>query len=250
MNFQNIPRKDKVVKTGIGPKLDALLMCDYKQIEPRLLGFYLSSIGDDTLAAYIRGGTDPYTAIVTKFLGRDDFTEEERQNAKIVFLSQMYGGGAGPIAEAFECSWPEATRIARDFHDAWPGIRQLQAALGARLKQRGYFTTLWGRHLHPQEEHKYINALIQGCAADLMKAAAIRVHNWLRKTEYRSHLVNLVHDEMILDCVRDELPYIADIVPRLMNHKQINDIVPIGVDVEVSYTNWAEKEAYEDPVLR
>jgi hypothetical protein len=44
--------------------------------EPRLLAFYLSTIGDDSLAAYIRGGTDPYAAIVQEFLGRSDFTEE------------------------------------------------------------------------------------------------------------------------------------------------------------------------------
>lgn len=249
MNFQNIPRKDKVVKTAFVPKLDALLLCDYKQIEPRLLAFYLSTtpaVSDDSLAAYIRSGVDPYSAIVTQFLGREDFTEEERQDAKIVFLSQMYGGGAGPVKDAFGCSWKEATKITNQFHAAWPGIGLLRNAIAARMKERGYITTLWGRHLHPTSEHKYINALIQGCAADLMKAAAIRVHKWVTAEGLTSHLLNLVHDELILDAVLSELGRLAETVPQLMDYPPVSTVVPIGVDVEVAWTNWAEKEPYAE----
>lgn len=245
MNFQNIPRKDKVVKTAFRPKLDAFLLCDYKQIEPRLLAFYLASIGDDSLAAYIRSGVDPYSAIVSQFLGRDEFTEEERHDAKTVFLSQMYGGGNKPVAEAFGCTWPEAARITRAFHEAWPGIRVLQAAIGKRVAERGYITTLWGRHLHPDSEHKYVNQLIQGCAADLMKSAAIKVGRMLRERELDSHLVNLVHDELMLDVRRAELPFLAIDVPALMDHPPVSAVVPIGVDVEVAYDNWAEKVPYK-----
>ena len=157
------------------PKLDALLFFDYKQIEPRLLAFYLHSIGDTKLADTLNQGVDTYTAIVSGIYGRSEVSDEERQTGKILFLSLMYGGGIGTVMRQFNVSASEAKRMVEQFHRAWPGVRLLQAAIASRLDKRGYITTLYGRHLHPESPHKAINALIQGCAADIMRNALIQV---------------------------------------------------------------------------
>ena len=113
-----------------------------------------------------------------------------------------------------------------------------------RVSERGYITTLWGRHLHPRSLHSALNALIQGCAADLMKWAMIQVHNWTKDEQLVSHLINTVHDELILDAIKDELPLLAERVPELMTFEPVQAVVPIKPEPDVSWTTWADKEPY------
>lgn len=273
MNFQNIPRSDKVVKTAFVPKLDAFLFFDYKQIEPRLLAWYLHSIGDTKLADTLNQGVDTYTAIVRGIYRKDDITDEERQTGKTLFLSLMYGGGIGTVMRQFDVSAAEAKRMVEQFHKAWPGVRLLQAAIERRIEQRGYITTLFGRHLHPESPHKAINALIQGCAADIMRHALIRVHYMLNEGQivglahgqhgdpngesycktirqpYKSHMVSVIHDEIIIDAYRHEIRQLTESVPRWMDESRVSKIVPIYVDVEMSTTTWADKAPYREESL-
>jgi DNA polymerase I-like protein with 3'-5' exonuclease and polymerase domains len=275
MNFQNIPRSDKVVKAAFVPKLDAFLFFDYKQIEPRLLAFYLHAIGDTKLADLLNQGVDTYTAIVRGIYRKDDLTDEERQTGKVLFLSLMYGGGIGTVMRQFSVGAPEAKRMVEDFHSAWPGVRLLQAHIEARISKRGYITTLYGRHLHPESPHKAINALIQGCAADIMRHALIRVWNGLNNPNgvfvgtgtrwtgpddslpahvsisrpYASHMVSVIHDEIIIDTEKGEIPLLVERVPQWMDCEQVSKVVPIYVDVEISRSTWADKEPYREESL-
>jgi DNA polymerase I len=246
VNFQNIPRSDKVVKAAFVPKLDAFLFFDYKQIEPRLLAFYLHSIGDTKLADTLNQGVDTYTAIVRGIYNKEDLTDEERQTGKILFLSLMYGGGIGTVMRQFGVSSGEAKRMVDSFHRAWPGVRLLQNHIERRIDERGYITTLYGRHLHPESPHKAINALIQGCAADIMRHALIRVGTELSDDpDVQAHMVSVIHDEIIIDAPREEVPWLVEDIPVWMDCEQVSKVVPIYVDVEVSTTTWADKIPYE-----
>ena len=231
------------------PKLDAFLFFDYKQIEPRLLAFYLHSIGDTKLADTLNQGVDTYTAIVRGIYRKDDITDEERQTGKILFLSLMYGGGIGTVMRQFDVSASDAKRMVEQFHQAWPGVRLLQAAIERRIKQRGYITTLFGRHLHPESPHKAINALIQGCAADIMRHALIRVASELASAGFTSHMVSVIHDEIIIDAVMHEIGALTKSVPVWMDFRRVSDVVPIYVDVEMSTTTWADKAPYREESL-
>lgn len=246
MNFQNIPRSDKVIKQAFIPKLDALLFFDYKQIEPRLLAYYMATQGDDHLAGILRSGVDTYTAIVRQIYGKEDLTDEERQTGKVLFLSLMYGGGVPTVMRQFEVDFKTAKAMAKQFHDAWPGVRSLQDAINARVQERGYITTLFGRHLHPESEHKSLNALIQGCAADLMRHALVEVDQMLKDSLCSSHLVSVIHDELIIDAIAEEVRLLVERVPPAMDYPLVSEVVPILVDVEYSTTTWADKINYEE----
>lgn len=223
---------------------------DYKQIEPRLLAFYLHSIGDTTLADLLNEGIDTYTAIVRGIYRKEDLTDEERQTGKVLFLSLMYGGGIGTVMSQFGVSAPTAKRMVDEFHSAWPGVRMLQHHIEQRIEKRGYITTLYGRHLHPESLHKAINALIQGCAADIMRQALIRVGTELRNDpDVQAHMVSVIHDEIIIDASMDEISWLAADVPKWMNCEQVSNVVPIYVDVELSTTTWADKAPYREESL-
>jgi DNA polymerase-1 len=219
---------------------------DYKQIEPRLLAYYLHTIGDRQLAETLRSGVDTYTAIVRGIYGKEELTDEERQTGKVLFLSLMYGGGIGTVMRQFGVDGATAKRMVEQFHRAWPGVRLLQATIEKRLSDRHYIHTLYGRHLHPESHHKAINALIQGCAADIIRHALINVDKKLNEGDYRGHMVSVVHDEIIMDVPINEVPILAEKVPQWMDCEQVSQVVPILVDVEWSTTTWADKQPYQE----
>lgn len=244
MNVQNIPRSQKDVKRAFVPKIDAFLFFDYKAIEVRLLAYYLAkAIGDSTLANEINNGSDPHRITAQGLYGKEDVTDEERQVGKTLNFSIIYGGGTPTIMRQLNVPYKEARRLLTVYHHTRPGIKMLNDAIANSLK-RGYITSLYGRRLHVQESHKALNALIQGSAADLMREAVVNVNHYLNAVEFRSHIVNIVHDEIIIDASLNEIVTLVKVIPPLMGNKTVEEFVKIGTDCEISRTNWAEKEEY------
>ena len=259
MNIQTIPRQDKVVKAAFVPKLDALMAFDYPNIELKLLAFYLESIGWPSMADVFREGRDLHTETAAGVLGKDpkDITDDERQeNGKVPNFSIVYGGGMPTIMQQLDMTAPQALAFLRAYHAQWPGIGwatksrpadhgTLIHSIQSRVNERGYITTLYGRHLHPRSMHSALNALCQGCAADLIKWAMVRVDDSLKLHGMRSHIVNMVHDDLLLDVAADEAAVIAASVPEWMTDERIQSVVPIKPEPEISYTNWAEMVPWE-----
>lgn len=248
MNYQNIPRGDKVIKEAFVPKLDVLMFFDYVAIEMRLLAFYMASCGDSSMVEAIASGLDLHTESARGALGiyGRDLTDSERQVGKVLNFSIVYGGGAPTLMRQLGISYQEARAILEAYHARWPGIRLVQGQITQRLAERGYITTMWGRHLRPESDHKALNALVQGCAADLMKSAIVKVDMWfVENGQLKSHPVSVIHDELILDATNDERDVLATEIPTLMADDRIGSVIPILVDVEISDTTWAAKQPYE-----
>jgi DNA polymerase I len=255
MNFQNIPRKDKLIKAAFVPKLDALFFFDYKSIEPRLTAYYLAQIGFPKMRDMFINGVDLYVETAKMIFGQEEIEDEERQVAKIMFLSQTYGGGIGTLMLQLGEPANVCFEYLKRFHQQWPELgketrRQpaedwtLLGRLSRALDQKGYIETLGGRRLVPESPHKRLNTLIQGGAAFLMRSALIKIHRFATANNWESHLVSTVHDEAILDVLRSEIPDVVQWVPELMRYYPVHEVVPMEVDVEYSFTSWAEKEAW------
>lgn len=245
MNVQNIPRSQKDVKRAFEPKFDAFLFFDYKAIEVRLLAYYLAKgINDTSLADEIRNGMDPHLETAKGLFAKTNISDEERQVGKTLNFSIIYGGGTPTIMRQLGVDYKEAKRLRDAYHETRPGIQKLNAKIATTLEERKYITNLYGRRLHVDEPHKALNALIQGSAADLMRASVVRVDEYLNN--YASHIVNVIHDEIMLDVVLAEANEIVYNVPRLMVNELVHDVVPIEVDCEVSTATWADKEAYNE----
>jgi DNA polymerase I len=266
MNIQTIPRKDKDVKRAFQPKLDYLLLADYSQIEYRLFAWYMAMQVDDWR------GVEAYHAEVDfheaqarriheamgwEYTGEDS----QRQVGKTSNFAAVYSGGIPTIQRQLGCSKGTARHIADAFHEDNPGLGRwkwegrgftdpdplsLNGQLVATHLERGYVRTLWGRHLHAEsgEERKLLNKLIQGGAADLIKKSKVNLADEL-DGNYRSHLVNSVHDELTVDVAEDELEALSLLLPRVMcDEPQLTEVLPITVDMKLSSTNWAEAEEY------
>ena len=244
MNVQNIPRTQKDVKRAFVPKLDAFLFFDYKAIEVRLLAYYLAAaIGDHSLATEINNGADPHKITAQGLYGLDEVSEEQRQAGKTLNFSIIYGGGTPTIMRQLGVDYKEARRLLNAYHKTRPGIKTLNNKIAQTLAERKYIQSLYGRHLNVKEEHKALNALIQGSAADLMRDAVVRVYETLND-KHATHIVNIVHDEIILDASVNEIPALVKTIPNLMGNKTVEEFVNIETDTEISWTNWADKEPY------
>lgn len=266
MNWQNIPRDNKVVKRAVLPKRGSFSFFDYSQIEPRLFGYFVEkALGDDTITTWYREGRDLYREIAASVFNKsaDEITDEERQLGKVWFLMSLYGAGPRKVSAEIGMSYAEALEFYKKFHDGLPQIKQLSSPrpksekamrfwtpgkIEKALKAKGYIKTPWGRHLHPEMygEHKMLNKLIQGSAADLMKASLLRVDRHLRASDLESRMVSVIHDEIIFDGPESEIDRLHEEIPPLMREDWLHEVIPIEVDHEVSTTNWAEKEAYEE----
>lgn len=247
MNVQNIPRSQKDVKRAFEPKLDVFLFFDYKAIEVRLLAYYLAAaINDTTLAGEINAGLDPHAETAKGLYQQDKIDDEQRQVGKTLNFSIIYGGGTPTIMRQLGVDYKEAKRLLSAYHATRPGIKILNEYIASTLDQRGYISNLYNRRLHVEEQHKALNALIQGSAADLMRDAVVRVDKYLC-ANFATHIVNIVHDEIMLDANKNEISHLTTHIPFMMGNKKVERFVNIETDCEISWTNWAEKEEYNGP---
>jgi DNA polymerase-1 len=82
------------------------------------------------------------------------------------------------------------------------------------------------------------NTPIQGSAADLCKAAMLRVDRELRERGLRTAMVLQIHDELVLDVPEDEVDQVVPLVRDAMVGAYPLD-VPLEVGIGVGPT-WAD----------
>jgi DNA polymerase-1 len=120
----------------------------------------------------------------------------------------------------------------------------------ARARDQGFVETVYGRRLYLPDinakhvprrqaaERTAINAPMQGTAADIIKRAMIRVHDWLSAGELEASMIMQVHDELVFEVSTDEAQALRDRVKSMMEGAaQLK--VPLIVDTGVG-VNWDE----------
>ena len=73
-------------------------------------------------------------------------------------------------------------------------------------------------------------------AADIMKLAMIDVANALKENNLKAKIVAQVHDELIIDCPKEELNTLKELLKSTMENAIKLDV---NLDVDVEYgDNW------------
>jgi len=260
VNIQTIPRKDTIVKSAFFPKQDYLLFADYSQIEYRIWGYYMDQqVDDPRIVEAFREGKDVhleqarriFEALGWEFKGDD----ADRQYGKTNNFAAVYAGGVPTVQRQLGCDARTARTLVEAFHadnpllGRWkwegrgfsdPSPETLNGVLVSTLRDRGYIIDLWGRELFPEIERNALNQLCQGGAADLMKKAMVTVYQGLKAAGSSSHMVLSVHDEIGIDGVEDEKDWLIEQLPKWMDDDALNPVVPVEVDMKLSYGSWAE----------
>jgi len=115
----------------------------------------------------------------------------------------------------------------------------LQDKVTYKLIDQGYVTTRWGRRQRVdrdarRESYKFINYLIQGTAADLLKAATVRLHR------EGVPLVAPVHDELVAHCRREDAEEVAHALETaLTDHPLLTEFVPLEAEAQI-VDHWSQ----------
>ena len=191
------------------------LVADYNQIELRVIAHLALDPG---LVEAFRLGTDIHNVTASRIFGVDpaDVTLSQRSKAKMVSYGLAYGMESYGLAQRLSIPVEEAGEILRAYFDAFPNVREYMDRVVAEARSRGYTETLFGRRrlipelqsgnyrIRQAGERQAMNAGIQGLAADIFKAALVRIGGGLERAGLASRLVLQVHDEVILEVPPDE----------------------------------------------
>ncbi len=165
----------------------------------------------------------------------------QRRNAKAVNFGIVYGISAFGLGEGLSVSRKEAQDYINQYFETYPGVKEYLDRLVAEGKEKGYVCTLYGRRRPIPElksanfmqrsfgERVAMNSPIQGTAADIMKIAMISVDRELRKRELKSRIVLQIHDELLIETWKEEIPQVKEILEEKM--KQAAEL-KVSLEVE------------------
>ena len=224
------------------------LVADYNQIELRVIAHLAQDPG---LVEAFRTGVDIHNVTASRVFGvpGEEVTLAQRSKAKMVSYGLAYGMESYGLAQRLGIPVDEATQILRAYFDAFPNVKAYMDQVVAEARSRGYTETLFGRRRQIPElqagnyrirqagERQAMNAGIQGLAADIFKAALVRIDERLSCSAMASRLVLQVHDEVILEVPPAEESLAVALVSEAMTSAASLD-VPLEVHISWGDT-WA-----------
>ena len=143
-----------------------------------------------------------------------------------------------------DLSLENAEKIRESFFGYYTTIRAWHERVKRELKEfkesRGY--TLLGR---PYIAHTFpdaVNYPIQGTGADLLKLSVLMFDAELRRENLKANVVNLVHDEILVECEEKVAERVKELLERAMKHAGKIVLKRVPVEVEVSINKRWEKD--------
>jgi len=252
-NLQNIPIRSElgreIRRAFVPEKGYRILSADYSQIELRIMA---SLSGDEAMQEAFRSGLDIHTATAAgiNHVEPDAVTSEMRRRAKMVNFGIIYGISPFGLAQRLAIPRGEATQIIDGYFARYPGVRQFMGEVVENARRAGYVETMTGRRRYVPDlrsgnaavrqaaERMTINTPIQGTAADMIKIAMARVHQWLMESELYTRLLLQVHDELVFELWPDEIDVVLPKVKELMA-EALPMAVPMVVETGVA-ENWLD----------
>ena len=251
-NLQNIP-----VRTEIGrqlrrafraPEGHKLICADYSQIELRILAHFSE---DESLIKTFTEDLDIHTAVASQVFGMpaELVTRELRDKAKTINFGIIYGVSPTGLSRRIKgMSVKEASVLIDDYKMRFPGIDRFLQQCVKQASDHGYVTTLTGRRRAIPEiyathrsrrslgERLAINTVVQGSAADLMKAAMVYVQRRIDTDKLPMKMLLQIHDELVLETPEPLAEEHAEIVCEEMENA-MSLLVPLRTEAGIG-DNW------------
>ena len=156
-------------------------------------------------------------------------TKDMRRHAKAINFGLIYGMSAFGLTRSTELTLAEAEDFVKAYFKKFPGVKKYLDGIRRQAAEQGYVETLLGRkryfpalqskinvQLKNREEREAINAPIQGTAADIMKIAMLKIPSALKAAGLKAKMLLQVHDELVLECPKDEMEKTARVVQETM----------------------------------
>ncbi len=243
-NLQQIPHEEQYRRCFRAPEGKKLVIADYSQIELRILADFSE---DRTFIDAFLSGEDFHTTAAAQVFNvkPEDVTPEQRSFAKRLNFGVVYGIGASRFALMTGLSQTEAENTMRKYFSTYRGLDAWLRDTGRRVVTDRQVRTKAGRLLRlrfDENDRQSVGAAqrygknmpIQGTSADILKRALRLLHDSLSGTGGR--LVNIVHDEIIVECDGSEAELTADKLEKAMCDagEEFVKKVPVNVDVHIA----------------
>jgi DNA polymerase I len=252
-NLQNIPIRGEegrgIRRAFIAEEGALLLSADYSQIELRVLA-HLS--GDRVFCDAFAAGEDIHRRTASEVFGMfpELVTTEMRRQAKVINFGVIYGQGAFSLAKELGVTPKLAKAFIDNYFERHSGARTFLDGCIREAEVCGFVTTILGRRLCIPEisskngnvrsfaQRNAINYPIQGSAADIIKAAMIKVTRRMRDEGVASRLIMQVHDELVFEVPAGEREIMEELV-----RSEMEGALPLAVPLKVDLNfglNWSE----------
>ncbi len=248
-NLQNIPirgeRGPAMRKGFVAAAGNKLLSADYSQIELRVLA---DIAADDALTEIFHAHRDVHTETAMRVFGvkESEITADHRRMSKAINYGIIYGMGPYGFARRMGVSTEEAAHFIDHYLASFPGVSAWRERIVQEAVEKGYVSTIAGRVRRvPQvpnradvAERAIINAPVQGSAADIIKAAMIKVEKSLTDEGIEPGMLLQIHDELLFEVPEKKVDRAMEIVKRDMESAWKLS-VPLEVEIG-SGDNWGE----------
>ncbi len=223
-NLQNIPiktAKGREIRKAFVPSNDEFLIlsADYSQIELRLMAAFSQ---DETMLDAFAQGQDIHAATASKIykVPLEEVTPEMRRNAKTANFAILYGSTGFNLARQLKISVSEASKLVEMYYKEFSAIKKYKDTMIQKAREQEYVTTILGRRRYlptinennqvvaGHAERNAVNTPLQGSAADLIKVAMVRIHDFLQKNNLQSKMILQVHDELVFEVHKAEIDFL------------------------------------------
>jgi DNA polymerase-1 len=253
-NLQNIPTRTplghRVRKGFVASAGNVLLSVDYSQIELRIVAHMAN---DKAMLDTFKAHQDIHatTASAIYNVPLESITKDQRRHAKAINFGLIYGMSAFGLTRTTNLTLAEAEIFVKAYFQEFPGVKAYLDGIRKSAAEIGYVETLLGRkryfpqlknpataQVRSRAEREAINAPIQGTAADILKIAMIRLPDAIEKAKLHAKMLVQVHDELLLECPKDELKETIQVVREIMENA-FELTIPLETDVAWG-KNWGD----------
>jgi DNA polymerase-1 len=214
--------------------------------------------GDEAMLNAFRDGQDIHSTTAAAIYNVDlaSVTKEQRRHSKAINFGLIYGMSAFGLSRTTDLTLAEAENFVKEYFMDFPGVKRYLDEMRKTATKQGYVETLLGRRryfpnlksggnpaVRAREEREAINAPIQGTAADFLKLAMVRLPAAIQTAGLHSRILLQVHDELVLECSKEELIDTARVVQKTMENAYTLSI-PLSTEARWGL-NWGSLQPVE-----
>ena len=244
-NIQQVPHAVEYRRCFSGyPENRKLVIADYSQIELRILAEFS---GDQGFIDAFNSGADLHRVTASQVFNAslDQVTKEQREFAKRLNFGVVYGIGAQRFALMTGLTTPDAENVLKRYFGTYRQLDTYLREAANRAVTDRQARTASGRLVrfrYDENDRQQIsmtqrngkNTPIQGTSADILKRALKLLKEELKDSSAK--IVNIIHDEVVVEADADEAASIASKVESVMvaAGEEYLKTVPVKVETEIA----------------
>ncbi|XP_026149003.1 DNA polymerase nu isoform X1 [Mastacembelus armatus] len=220
------------------------IAADFCQVELRLLA-HLSS-DPELLDIFTNPQADVFTMLASQWKGKSEteVTSEDREHAKRIVYSVVYGAGRERLSGILGVSAEQASQFQDSFLQTYRDVQAFIQRIIQQCHKQGYVLSIMGRRrslpninspewgARMQAERQAVNFVVQGSAADLCKMAMIKIFNQVcSSSSLSARLIAQLHDELLYEVEDSQVEHFAALVKRTM--ESLQHIPHLGIHLKV-----------------